>query len=144
MLHWTFFPVWKKNISGEGIAKFYDAKEGKMFTEPVYFFQRDFFALYGEDEILGWVSIFCCWFTIIFSRKPKWRKSNNFIDNEFERMWSRSYRLYLCMFLYSELQFNGYLGRIHLYRKHVSHVCFRPAENWWPMERYLQVTLKRN
>ena len=57
MLHWTFFPV-PKNISGEGIAKFYDGKEDKVFTEPVYFFQRDFFALYGEDEILGWVSFF--------------------------------------------------------------------------------------
>ena len=43
----------EKNISGEGIATFYDAKEDKMFTEPVYFFQRDFFALYGENEILG-------------------------------------------------------------------------------------------
>ena len=31
-----------------------------MFTEPVYFFQRDFFALYGENEILGQVlNIFC-------------------------------------------------------------------------------------
>ena len=43
----------ENNISGEGIATFYDAKEDKMFTEPVYFFQRDFFALYGENEILG-------------------------------------------------------------------------------------------
>ena len=43
----------KELILGEGIATFYDSKEGKMFTEPVYFFQRDFFALYGENEILG-------------------------------------------------------------------------------------------
>ena len=41
-------------FSGEGTANYYDPKKGKMLTENINFYQRDFFALYGENEILGW------------------------------------------------------------------------------------------
>ena len=35
---------------------YYNPKDGKMLTENINFYQRDFFALYGENEILGWFS----------------------------------------------------------------------------------------
>ena len=33
---------------------YYNSKDGKMLTENINVYQRDFFALYGENEILGW------------------------------------------------------------------------------------------
>ena len=65
---------------------YYNPKDGKMLTENINFYQRDFFALYGENEILGWFSNDALIGYSSLNLETISRKSNDITSNEFKGM----------------------------------------------------------